>query len=135
MTSHPVRQLIERADRAITAEDFDTLMELYAEGAVLVVKPGLNAVGKDAIRRAFEAIAAHFRHSLSVRPGKMTVLEGAGTALVLMETHLEVTEADGTVNSTTRQATYVFARGADGEWRCVIDNSYGMGLLQEAIAS
>jgi uncharacterized protein (TIGR02246 family) len=104
MTSHPLQQLIEAADRAITAEDFDTLMDLYAEGATLVVKPGLNAVGKEQIRRAFDAIAAYFNHSLVVRPGKMIVIEGGDTALVIMETHLEMIGSDGSATSTTRQA-------------------------------
>jgi uncharacterized protein (TIGR02246 family) len=131
MTSHPLQQLIEAADRAITAEDFDTLMDLYAEDATLVVKPGLNAVGKEQIRRAFEAIAAYFNHSLVVRPGKMIVTEGGDTALVIMETHLEMTGSDGSATSATRQATYVFRRNADEKWLCVIDNSYGTGLLKD----
>ena len=86
---HPLRTLIEAADRAITAEDFDAVMEFYADDATLVVKPGLNVSGKPAIRRAFEAIAAHFNHSLKVGQGEMVVLEGADTALVLMESTLD----------------------------------------------
>jgi uncharacterized protein (TIGR02246 family) len=131
MASHPLQQLIAAADRAITAEDFDALMDLYAEDATLVVKPGLNAVGKEQIRRAFEAIAAYFNHSLVVRPGKMVVTEGGNTALVIMETHLEMIGSDGSATSATRQATYVFRRNADGKWLCVIDNSYGTDLLKD----
>jgi uncharacterized protein (TIGR02246 family) len=131
MTSHPLRQLIETADRAITAEDFDTLMDLYAEDATLVVKPGLYAVGREQLRRAFDDIAAYFNRSLVVRPGKMVVTEGGDTALVIMETHLEMTGSDGAVTSITRQATYVFRRSVDGKWPCVIDNSYGTDLLKD----
>ena len=57
MASHPLKQVVEAADRAITAEDFDALIEFYADNATLVVKPGLNAVGKEQIRQAFVAIA------------------------------------------------------------------------------
>jgi uncharacterized protein (TIGR02246 family) len=131
MTSHPLQQLIAAADRAITAEDFDALMDVYAEDATLVVKPGLNAVGKEPIRRAFEAITAYFNHSLVVKPGKMVVIEGGDTALVIMETHLEMTGSDGSASSVTRQATYIFRRIADGKWLCVIDNSYGTDLLKD----
>jgi uncharacterized protein (TIGR02246 family) len=131
MTFHPVKQLIETADHAITAEDFDGLMDLYANDATLVVKPGLNAVGKEQIRRAFDAIATYFNHSLVVKPGKMVVIEGGDTALVIMETHLEMTGSDGEGASVTRQATYVFRKSADGKWLCVVDNSYGTDLLKE----
>jgi ketosteroid isomerase-like protein len=92
---HPLKALIEAADRAITAEDFDAVMPFYADDAVLVIRPGLNVVGKLAIRRAFDAIAGHFNHSLKVGQGAMVVLEGAGTALVLMESTLDWIDEGG----------------------------------------
>ena len=129
---HPLKTLIEAADRAITAEDFDAVAEFYAEDAMLVVKPGLNVSGKPAIRRAFEAIAAHFNHSLKVGQGDMVVLEGADTALVLMESTLDAVDAAGAAITTVRRATYVFRRREDGRWLCAIDNSYGTDLLSVA---
>ena len=126
MTPHPFKAVIEAADRAITAEDFDRLMDFYAEDAVLVVKPGLNATGKEQIRHAFVAIAEHFGHALTVRQGDMTVLESGDTALVVMETLLDI---PGEETPTARRATYVFRKDADGAWRCLIDNSYGTDLL------
>ena len=132
MVPHPLKQIIEAADRAITAEDFDTLQDFYADDATLVVKPGLNAVGKEPIRRAFVSIADHFDHSLVVKQGKMVVIEGGDTALVIMESLLETTGKDGLASSTIRRGTYVFRQSADGGWLCVVDNSYGTDLLQES---
>jgi ketosteroid isomerase-like protein len=31
----------------------------------------------------------------------------------------------------TRNATYVFKRGEDDQWRCIVDNSYGAALLNQ----
>ena len=131
---HALRSLIEAADRAITAEDFDALMEFYADDAVLVIKPGLLAIGKERIREAFVAIAEHFGHRLSVRQGAMTVLENGDTALVIMETVLDVPDIDGTSTAVTRRATYVFRKDGSGPWRCAIDNSYGTDLLSASAA-
>ncbi|MDR3514524.1 MAG: DUF4440 domain-containing protein [Azospirillaceae bacterium] len=131
MSPHPLASVIEAADRAISAEDFDSLLDFYAEDAILVVQPGLNAIGKAAIRRAFVAIADHFHHSLTVKQGDMVVLEGGGdSALVVMETRLEHAGSDGTKVAVTRQATYVFRKNPAGQWLCVIDNSYGTDLLK-----
>lgn len=58
MERHPVELVIEMADAAIVAEDFDALMEFYAEDAMLVVRPGKIARGRSEIRAASEAIAA-----------------------------------------------------------------------------
>lgn len=128
MSDHELKQIIEAADRAITAEDFDGLMEFYAEEATLVVRPGLFATGKDQIRKACEAIAAHFKNQLKVRQGRMQVIEGGDTALVIMETILE-TEAQE--EPIVRRATYVFRKSRAGRWLCVVDNSYGTSLLDE----
>lgn len=51
MSDHELKQVIEAADRAITAEDFGSPMDFYAEDATLVVKPGLNATGKSQIQK------------------------------------------------------------------------------------
>lgn len=124
--AHPVQLAIEAADRAITAEDFDALLDFYAEDATLVIKPGLVARGKEQIRKAFVAIAGHFDHKLVVKQGEMQIIEGADTGLVLMETVLEAGDS-----STTRRATYVFRREKGVRWLCVVDNSYGTDLLNQ----
>jgi len=126
MSDHDLRSLIEAADRAITEENFDALMEFYADNATLVVRPGQTATGKTQIRKAFEAIAAHFKNRITVRQGRMQVIEGGDTALVVMETILEIPQEDDPV---VRRATYVFRRSAAGGWLCVVDNSYGTALL------
>lgn len=128
MSDHELKQLIQAADHAITSQNFDLLMDFYADDAALVVKPGLTARGKDQIRKAFEAIAAHFRSHLTVRQGQMHVIEASDTALVIMETILDVVDQD---ESITRRATYVFRRSEAGGWLCVVDNSYGTSLLDE----
>lgn len=129
MSSHELRHVIEAADRAISAEDFDALMDFYSDDAMLVVRPGLIASGKEQIRNAFVAIADHFCHDISITQGDMTVLEAEDTALVIMETVVTTGGAKGAETSTVRRATYVFRKTENGKWLCVIDNSYGTGLL------
>ena len=129
MTFHPVKKLIEDADKAITSEDFHALMDFYAEDAILVIKPGMTVSGKDQIRKAFVAIAEHFNHSLVVKQGEMQILQGGSTALVLMETVVEYLDDVGQKTNTARHATYVFRESADNQWLCVVDNSYGTDLL------
>ncbi|MEX5405877.1 nuclear transport factor 2 family protein [Stenotrophomonas sp. WED208] len=129
MSDHPLKTLIEAADRSISAKDFDGLMRFYTDDATLVVKPDMYARGKDQIRRAFEAISAHFDGQLKVRQGKIEVIEGGDTALVVMETWLDTAGEDGSATSTVRRATYVFRRESSGNWLCAVDNSYGTALL------
>ena len=126
MSEHAVLTLIKQADKAISAEDYDALMDFYADDAALVVQPGQIVRGKLQIKEAFMAIAKHFKNTLSVAQGKAHVIEGADTALVIMETHLHIAE---TAKPITRRASYVFQRDETCGWLCTVDNSYGTDLL------
>ncbi|RLM53030.1 SgcJ/EcaC family oxidoreductase [Halobellus sp. Atlit-31R] len=130
MPAHPLEQLIPAADAAIMAEDYDTLMDFYADDATLVVTPGLYVTGKENIRKAFVALAEHVAHTLVVTQGRMQVIEGAGTGLVIMESRLAYS-AGGEPVEVTRRATYVFRQEGDGRWVCTVDNSYGTELLAD----
>jgi uncharacterized protein (TIGR02246 family) len=132
MPEHELSRVLASADEAINEEDFDALMGFYAPGATLVVMPGVNAVGLEAIRKAFVAIADHFDHTLQVSQREVVVVEGADAALVLARTHVAATMKTGEPYDVERRATYVFRRGGRLGWECVIDNSYGSDLLTGA---
>ena len=130
MKNHPICGIIAAADEAINREDFDAVASFYTEDAVLVVRPGLCATGKEEIRKAFVKIAEYFNHSLDVKQQReMRILEAGDTALVLSRTVVEAPEKRDSEFSSERRATYVFRKGADGVWRCAVDNSYGTDLL------
>ncbi|AJF74328.1 hypothetical protein TE10_20795 [Raoultella ornithinolytica] len=130
MSNPQLKAAIEACDRAISQEDYATLMAYYAEDAVLVVKPGMVVRGKENIRKAFVAIADYFQHRLVVTQGKMEIIEGAGNALVIMETRLDIPTAEGGSTQVTRRATCVFQLQND-RWLCSVDNSYGTDLLDQ----
>ena len=125
MSKHPIELLIAKADEAINNEDFDVLANIYTEDAILVIKPGMNAIGRLHIKKAFEAIAAHFGHSLHVTEAGMQILETGDTALVLAKTIVSASN----LPATERKATYVFRRDNQNDWLCAIDNSYGHDLI------
>lgn len=127
MVNPQLKAVIEACDRAISQEDYDTLMDYYAEDALLVVQPGRIVKGKENIRKAFLAIADYFQHRLVVTQGKMEILEGGDTALVIMETRLDIPTEAG-ITQVTRRATYVFRQQGE-RWLCTVDNSYGTDLL------
>lgn len=123
-----IKELIDAADKAIKEERFDDLMEFYTEDAVLVVKPGLEVRGKEAIKQAFIKIAAYFKNSVVPIEGKMLMIEAGDTVLVLSQTLLESENKSESEFSMDRRATYIY-RNIGGKWLCAIDNSYGTSLL------
>ncbi|WP_276732787.1 nuclear transport factor 2 family protein [Bacillus sp. (in: firmicutes)] len=123
-----IKDIISACDLAIKNEDFDTLMNYYTEDAILVVKPGMIARGKEEIKKAFIAIANYFDHDIVPTQGEMVILEAGDTALVLSQTLLDSDKTDSEY-AMERRATYVFKKNAQDEWLCAIDNSYGTDLI------
>lgn len=126
--NNEIKNLIAQADKAIKEERFDDLMRFYTDDAVLVVKPGLEVQGKEAIKSAFIKIAAYFKNSVVPTQGNMIMLEAGDTVLVLSQTLLDADNKDNSEYSMDRRATYVY-RNINGQWLCAIDNSYGTALL------
>ncbi|AZV43217.1 YybH family protein [Peribacillus asahii] len=127
---HELKELIKKCDLAIKQEDFDTLMNYYTADAILVIKPGMIAQGKEEIKKAFIAIAKYFNNSIVPTQGEMIILEAGDTALVLSQTLLDADKEDSEY-SMDRRATYVFKKNPQGEWLCAIDNSYGTELINK----
>jgi uncharacterized protein (TIGR02246 family) len=123
-----IKELIYAADKAIKEERFDDLMDFYTDDAVLVVKPGLEAKGKDSIKKAFIKIAEYFKNSLVPTQGKMIMIEAGDTVLVLSQSLLDADNKSESKYSMNRRATYVY-RNVNGKWLCAVDNSYGTTLL------
>ncbi len=123
-----IRKLIAAADKAIKEERFDDLKEFYTEDAVLVLKPGLEVKGKEAIKEAFIKIAKYFNNSIVPTQGKMIMIEAGDTVLVLSQTLLDADNKESSEYSMDRRATYVYRR-INEKWLCAIDNSYGTALL------
>jgi len=126
--NNEIKDLIDAADKAIKEMRFDDLMEFYTDDAVLVVRPGLDARGKESIKQAFVKIAEYFKNSVVPKQGKMIMIEAGDTVLVLSQTLLDAENKSESKFSMDRRATYVY-RKVNGKWLCAIDNSYGTTLI------
>lgn len=131
LIKNEIKTVIDTCDQLIHEEKFDELVNFYTEDAILVIKPGMNANGREQIKSAFIKIASYFDNSIKPVEGKMIYLVAGDTVLVLAQTFLEANQT-ATENSEfpmERRATYVF-RKIDEKWLCAIDNSYGTSLVE-----
>ncbi|KSU20190.1 YybH family protein [Lactococcus lactis] len=130
LIKNEIKTVIDTCDKLIHEEKFDELVNFYTEDATLVIKPGMNANGREQIKSAFIKIASYFDNSIKPVEGKMIYLVAGDTVLVLAQTFLEAnqTATDNSEFSMERRATYVF-RKIDEKWLCAIDNSYGTSLV------
>ncbi|MEQ0563714.1 nuclear transport factor 2 family protein [Amycolatopsis sp. NEAU-NG30] len=100
--------------RAFNSGDPDLVEAVYETRGVLVPEPGRPVTGADrrAANRAFQGLG----RPIDVRPRHVYV---AGDLALLI--------VDWTIGEDVRgTATDVARRGADGKWRYVIDNPFGV---------
>lgn len=125
-----IEDLIKQADQAIKNEDFDQLMNYYSDDAILVIRPGKIARGKQEIKEAFIKIAKYFDNSLVPTQGKMEFLRAGNTVLVISQTFLAANNEAESEYDMERRATYIYQL-IDNKWLCIIDNSYGTSILDK----
>lgn len=132
LIENEIKTVIDTCDKLIHQEKFDELVNFYTEDAVLVIKPGMLANGREQIKSAFIKIASYFDNSIKPLEGKMVYLLAGDTVLVLAQTFIEANQSATAQSefSMERRATYFF-RNIDGKWLCAIDNSYGTTLIDE----
>ncbi len=133
MNHHELADVIERADQAINRRDLVALMDFYEEDVTLVIEPGRFARGKTEIAKAFEAIFDFFNLSLVVTQRDFHIIEGGDIALVVCNLKLTAEGRTTSPVSMERQPIYIFRKSGEGSWRCLIDNSYGVDVMNVRI--
>jgi uncharacterized protein (TIGR02246 family) len=107
----------------INSGDLDGLMGLYESDAAFATRPGSLAHGGSGIREALGGfVAMNGRLELEVT----RVLEVDDLALVIGVWSFEGTRPDGEPVRLEARNADVLRRQADGTWRFVIDNPWGV---------
>jgi uncharacterized protein (TIGR02246 family) len=105
----------------LNAGDVDGVVALYEPTAVLLHEDGTAVVGQEAIRKAYEPLAAG---KPTIDMGSYRVVTSDDLATVSHDWSAVATGADGKRVSATGAASEVVRRQPDGTWRFVIDDPY-----------
>lgn len=120
---------IRAVDAAFSRGDIDAVLEFYEDEATMVVRPGLLASGKTELRTAYEAVFASFAAPPRVIQERSEVIECGDLALFVSRWRMSGTGANGRPVDQVAHATSVLRRQRDGHWRAVIDNGFGIEIL------
>lgn len=126
MTAKTPGEAVEIIDRAFNAGDIETILDFYEENAVVVTEPGTIARGKSELRAFFERVLAAKRSAHQI---KTYVLESDGVALFLSRWRLAGSDWEATLLGRQFVATAVFRKQPSGDWKALIDNSFGPLVL------
>ena len=112
-----IRTVLSSYEDALNASDTEAVMPLYTEDGVFMPPNNPSAVGKAAVRQAYDAVFTAI--TLKV---KFTVAELVTTSpeWAFVRTNSAGTNkinATGAVSPEGNQELFIFKKGADGKWR------------------
>lgn len=122
-------ETVEQLDEAFNRGDLEAILDFYEEGASVVLEPGRIAAGKDELRRAYEWILSNVKGV--AKQEKTHVIEAGDIALFTSKWSYKGRAADGTTLARESYASVVLRKQPDGNWRIVVDNSWGPAVLTD----
>ncbi|MDP3230628.1 MAG: DUF4440 domain-containing protein [Acidovorax sp.] len=120
------QQLLHSLVGAMNRGDIDAATAHYEPNAVLVVQPGVEALGFVAIREALSGM-------LAGRPQLVTlghhVFRSGNLALCHSSWQMTIKGPDGSLIEMKGLSADVLRQQSDGTWRIAIDNPWGTAVL------
>ena len=116
-------QVLEAVVEGINTANYDLLLSLYEPGAAFATRPGSLAHGLGHICEALDGFVA-LKGKLDLKVSR--VLEVGDLALVVGSWSFSGTAPDGEPVKLAAKNADVLRRQADGSWRFVIDNPWGV---------
>jgi len=120
-------ETVELLDDAFNRGDLEAILGFYEEGAAMVLEPGRIVAGRPELRRAYEWILNNIRGV--ARQEKTHVIDAGDIALFTSKWSYSGATTDGGPVSRESYASVVLRRQRDGDWRIVVDNSWGPAVL------
>ncbi|HZQ62131.1 MAG TPA: SgcJ/EcaC family oxidoreductase [Casimicrobiaceae bacterium] len=109
---------------ALNAGNIDALTALYEPDASLTPQPGVTVKGAAAIRQALQAFVDANPH-IAISPRVVSQVDDI--ALVSAQYELSLTGPDGKRAQITGRSVEILRRQADGTWKFLIDEPFGVG--------
>jgi uncharacterized protein (TIGR02246 family) len=120
-------EAVELLDEAFNRGDIETVLDFYEDGAVMVAEPDRLATGRTEIRAVYEWIFANIKGK--AKQQKTHVIETGDIALFTSQWNFTGTTLGGDSVLRESYASVVLRKNRNGEWRVVVDNSWGHAVL------
>lgn len=126
MSGHTPLETVEQLIEAMNGGNTERAVSSYQEGGALVQGPGDVVIGTEALREAFETMAAG---GFKVTTKNYEIIEVGDIALYCAEWSANGTAPDGSPIEIGGKSADVLRRQPDGKWLIVLDNPIGTAIL------
>src|SRR6516225_7273051 len=104
-------------EAALNASNTDAVMPLYAEDGVFMAPNNQSAVGKAAVRTAYDAVFKAITLKVKFTIAELVVMSPEWAFVRTNSAGTNKINSTGAVSPEGNQELFIFNKGADGKWR------------------
>jgi uncharacterized protein (TIGR02246 family) len=112
-----VRSVMAAYEAALNASDAQAVMPLYAEDGVFMAPNNQSAVGKAAVRQAYDSVFKAITLKVKFTIAEVVVMSPQWTFVRTNSAGSQKINATGTVSAEGNQELFIFRKGDDAKWR------------------
>ena len=112
-----VAAVLEKYQEALNTADTNAVISLYLDDGVFMQPYGPSVIGKDALRKAYDADFNTFRLNVKFNTAEV---DEVGPGWVFARTNSSGTNTDnatGTKSAEANQELFIFKKDTDGQWK------------------
>jgi uncharacterized protein (TIGR02246 family) len=112
-----IRSVMSSYEAALNASSTDAAMPLYAEDGVFMAPNNQSAVGKAALRQAYDAVFKAITLKVKFAIAELVVMAPQWAYVRTNSTGTQKINATGATSAEANQELFIFKKGNDGKWR------------------
>jgi uncharacterized protein (TIGR02246 family) len=112
-----IKNIMAAYNDALNGGETAAVLPLYTKDGVFMPPYSQSAVGKEAVRKAYDAVFAELKFNVKFNIAELVVL---GPTWAYVRTNSAGTTGHHSTNKTTAEANqelFIFQKGNDGKWR------------------
>jgi uncharacterized protein (TIGR02246 family) len=112
-----IRAAMSSYETALNGSNTEAAMMLYAEDGVFMAPNNQSAVGKAAVRRAYDAVFKAITLKVRFTIAELVVMASQWAFVRTNSAGTQKINATGATSAEANQELFIFRKGDDGQWR------------------
>jgi uncharacterized protein (TIGR02246 family) len=112
-----IRNVMAAYEAALNASASQAVMPLYADDGVFMAPNNQSAVGKAAVRQAYDAVFKAITLKVKFTIAEVVLMSGEWAFVRTNSAGTQKINSTGAVGAEGNQELFIFSKGDDGKWR------------------
>jgi uncharacterized protein (TIGR02246 family) len=112
-----IRSVLSSYEAALNSSNTEAVMPLYAEDSVFMAPNFQSAIGKAAVRRAYDAVFKAITLKVKFTIAELVMTSSEWAFVRTNSAGTQKVNASGASSTEANQELFIFKKGGDGGWR------------------